>query len=171
MLSTWPRDWTLATTVTRATAMTSGILNCRELRYWILYSFGAAAPSLRHSYKTRDPSCISVLYHSSWQLQIVNPLNEARDRIHVLMDTSLSHSGHSWYCILMGDFMLRLSHRCFRSERNWGPSVIFPGFETGVHSTKDYVWSYAACGNMAYLNIIHLGENTFYKAWHIFSAH
>ena len=36
-----------------------------------------------------DPSRIcEYLQHSSRQSQILNPLNEARDRIHVLMDTS-----------------------------------------------------------------------------------
>ena len=29
---------------------------------------------------TQDPSCICNLYHSSWQCQILNPLNEARDQ-------------------------------------------------------------------------------------------
>ena len=37
---------------------------------------------------TRDPSRVCDLHHSSWQQRILNPLSEARDRTHVLMDTS-----------------------------------------------------------------------------------
>ena len=37
---------------------------------------------------TRDPSCICNLHHSSQQRWILNPLREARDRTHVLKDTS-----------------------------------------------------------------------------------
>ena len=49
---------------------------------------------------TRDPSRICDLHHSSWQHQILNPLSEARDGNHILMDTSwvlnpLSHNGNS----------------------------------------------------------------------------
>ena len=35
-----------------------------------------------------DPSSVCDLHHSSWQCLILNPMNEARDRICVLMDTS-----------------------------------------------------------------------------------
>ena len=35
-----------------------------------------------------EPSCICDLHHSSQQCRILNPLNEARDRTFVLMDTS-----------------------------------------------------------------------------------
>ena len=35
-----------------------------------------------------DPSRVCQLYHSSQQHWILNPLNEARDRTHILMDTS-----------------------------------------------------------------------------------
>ena len=40
---------------------------------------------------TRDPSYICDLHHSSWQRWILNPLSKARDRTHILMDTS-------WFC-------------------------------------------------------------------------
>ena len=47
-----------------------------------------------------DPSHICNLHHSSQQLQILNPLSEARDQTQVLVDTSLdcnplSHNGNS----------------------------------------------------------------------------
>ena len=37
---------------------------------------------------TPDPSCICDLHHSSQPCQIRDPLSEARDRTHILMDTS-----------------------------------------------------------------------------------
>ena len=39
---------------------------------------------------TATPDLIRVcdLHHNLWQCQILNPLSEARDRTHVLMDTS-----------------------------------------------------------------------------------
>ena len=36
---------------------------------------------------TWDLSCIWDLYHSSQQHWVLNPLSEARDRTHILMDT------------------------------------------------------------------------------------
>ena len=38
-----------------------------------------------------DPSCVFDLHHSSQQCQILNPLSEARDGTHILMDTSWVH--------------------------------------------------------------------------------
>ena len=37
---------------------------------------------------TWDPSYIFDLHHSSWQCWILNPLNEAGDRTHILTDPS-----------------------------------------------------------------------------------
>ena len=37
---------------------------------------------------TQDPSLNGDLYHSSWQRRILNPLKEARDQTHILMDAS-----------------------------------------------------------------------------------
>ena len=37
---------------------------------------------------TSNPSCVCDLYHSSRQHQILNPLSEARDQTHNLMDPS-----------------------------------------------------------------------------------
>ena len=47
-----------------------------------------------------DPSRVFNLHDSSWQCWILNPLSEARDPIHILMDTNqvrnpLSHTGNS----------------------------------------------------------------------------
>ena len=47
-----------------------------------------------------DLSRICDLHHSLWQHWIHNPLNKARDRTHILMDTSwvlhqMSHNGNS----------------------------------------------------------------------------
>ena len=49
---------------------------------------------------TPDPSRDCDLHHSSQQHWILNPLGEARDRTHILMDTPwvhllLSHNGNS----------------------------------------------------------------------------
>ena len=37
---------------------------------------------------TRDPSHVCDLHHSSWQRWILEPLSEARDGMHILMDTN-----------------------------------------------------------------------------------
>jgi len=68
---------------------------------------------------TPDLSCICNLHHSLQQCQILNPLREARDWTHVLMDTSsfpMSHKGNSFFsfCWLpsiypWNDFLLLLS--------------------------------------------------------------
>ena len=42
----------------------------------------------------QDLNCICNQYHSSWQRQILNPMSEARDRAHILMDTNWVH--YSW---------------------------------------------------------------------------
>ena len=39
----------------------------------------------------QDPSHVCGLHHSSWQCRILNPLSGARDRTHILMDTSRVH--------------------------------------------------------------------------------
>ena len=49
---------------------------------------------------TPDPSCICDLHGSLWQCQMLNLLSKARDRTHILMETSwglnlLRHSGNS----------------------------------------------------------------------------
>ena len=45
-------------------------------------------PAYATATATADLSHIFSLYHSSWQLQILNPLSKARDQTCILMDTS-----------------------------------------------------------------------------------
>ena len=40
---------------------------------------------------TQDPNCVCDLHHSSWQCWILNPLIEARDQSHILIDTGRVH--------------------------------------------------------------------------------
>ena len=55
------------------------------------YTTAMATPDLNH---------FCNLHHSLWPCQILNPLSEARDQAHILMDTTqvlnlLSHNGNS----------------------------------------------------------------------------
>ena len=45
-------------------------------------------PAYTTATETWDASCICELHHSSQQHWILNPLSEAKDRTHILMDTS-----------------------------------------------------------------------------------
>ena len=59
-----------------------------------------SCPPTLQPQQTRDPSCICDLCCSSRRCRIFNPLSEARDRTHILMDTGrvcnlLSHNGNS----------------------------------------------------------------------------
>ena len=54
-----------------------------ELELQLLaYAIATATPDLSH---------VSNLQHSLWQRQILNPLREARDGTHILMDPSWDH--------------------------------------------------------------------------------
>ena len=48
----------------------------------------ATAAGLHHSHNNAGLSHIYNLHHSSQQCWILNPLSEARDQIHLLMDTA-----------------------------------------------------------------------------------
>ena len=52
---------------------------------------GAIATSYTTATATQDPSRICDLHHSSWQHWILNPLNEARDQTHELMNPTQDH--------------------------------------------------------------------------------
>ena len=57
-------------------------------------------PAYTTATATQDPSHVCDIHHSSQQRQILNPLSNARDQTHILMDTSgvlnsLSHDGNS----------------------------------------------------------------------------
>ena len=75
----------------RAALATCGNSQARD---WI----GAAAAGLCHNNTMPDPSLIFDLHHSSEQRWILNPLIEARDRIHILKDTSWIR----FHCTTMG---------------------------------------------------------------------
>jgi len=45
-------------------------------------------PAYATAIATQDPSRVCDLHHSSQQHQILDPLSEARDQTHVLMDTN-----------------------------------------------------------------------------------
>ena len=47
----------------------------------------AATEAYTTALATSDPSCLCDLHHSLQQYQFLNPLNEARDRTHFLMET------------------------------------------------------------------------------------
>ena len=62
-------------------------------------------PAYAAAIATSDPSRICNLHRGSQQCRILNPLSEARDGTHILMDTSwvlnlLSHSGNSLFIYL-----------------------------------------------------------------------
>ena len=49
-------------------------------------------PAYASATALQDASCICNLHHSSWQHRMLNPLSEARDRTHILIDTSHVHN-------------------------------------------------------------------------------
>ena len=51
----------------------------------------AIAASLCHTHGNADLTCVCELYHSSQQGQIINPLMEARNWTHILMDSCWVH--------------------------------------------------------------------------------
>ena len=55
-------------------------------------------PAYATATATQDASCICDLHSSLWQHWILNPLSEARDRTHILMDSSRIH----FHCAIVG---------------------------------------------------------------------
>ena len=69
---------------------------------------------------TPDLSCICNLCHSLWQHWILNPLNKARDRIHILIDTSQilnlpEPQRELLLCPVFNIFVLNISSICIRT--------------------------------------------------------
>ena len=106
-----------------------------------------------------DPSCICNLHHSSWQCQILNPLNKARDRTCFLMDMSqicfhcttagtpaiifLDSSPATELCFLLLQGEIALAHVwCLQSFLSTLYSVVAPG-SSQAHGT------YMLSANMA----------------------
>ena len=71
-------------------------------------------PAYTTSTSTPDLSCTWDLRCSSWQCRILNPLSEARDRTHILMDTS--RVCYHWATV--GTTWSRYFHT-LRSDRGW----------------------------------------------------
>ena len=70
---------------------------------------------------TSDPSHICDLHPSSWQCRILNPLREARDRTHNLMDPSQIHfcyatTGTPKFLVLFLEEMERLEEVYIQNE-------------------------------------------------------
>ena len=71
-----------------------------------------------------DQSQVCKLHHSLRQCQILNPLSEARDQAHILMDTSspLSHNGEILFyftlllLLLLFSFLATLRHTEFLGQ-------------------------------------------------------
>ena len=68
-----------------------------------------ATASLHHSHSPTRSKLHLQTNHNSRQCQILNPLREARDQTHILVDTSwvhnpLSHNGHSLLSRPLFDF-------------------------------------------------------------------
>ena len=71
---------------------------------------------------TQDLSCVCDLHQSSWQLQILNPLSEARDGTHNLMVPSHIH----FHCTTTGKYDVG-GHQLFQqagSESRTGSSLV-----------------------------------------------
>ena len=72
-----------------------GTIRIDGIYIYIIYYFGLfrTAPSAYGSFQTRGQTraAAASLHHSSQQRRILNPLSEARDRTHVLMDPSQVH--------------------------------------------------------------------------------
>ena len=109
------------------------------VRHWIFFFLFRATPATYGSSQarvklelqllgtataTQDPSHICNLCYSSWQHQILNPLSEAKDGTHILMDISLvlnllSHSRNSTILIFnvkLGTYFLKNFWLSFHSK-------------------------------------------------------
>ena len=67
-------------------------------------------PAYTTATTSRDPSHDCDLHHSSWQCWISDPLNEARDPTHILMDTSQFVSAGPQWELPKVTFLLNAAH-------------------------------------------------------------
>ena len=56
---------------------------------WAMGRIGAAAAAYSTATLELSHICIGDLHHSLWQHRMHNPLSEARDQTHILVDTML----------------------------------------------------------------------------------
>ena len=95
-----------------------------------------------------DLSLVLELHHSSWQCRIWNPLSEARDQTHILMDTSQVHFHWARMGIQRGIFFFFFDHGC-GMQKFWARNQSFSwkGFQPrNFFSTKLFknslLWSH-----------------------------
>ena len=70
---------------------------------------------------TWDPSRVSDLHHSSLQCWLLNPLSEAKNGTHILVDTSrvlnpLNPSGNSTQWVFKANILAQNGHRMVRES-------------------------------------------------------
>ena len=97
---------------------------------------------------TQDLSHICNLNHSSWQCQIPDPMNKARDQAHILIDTSqirfhCAMIGTPNFCFLLLFFSSRLRVRTKNSDIRdvaflYMPPLLHPGDATIVFSSSHH---------------------------------
>ena len=94
-----------------------------------------------------DPSHICDQYHSSWQCWILNSLSEARDRTHIITDTSrvhnlLSHMGTPNCFLKMG---AEPSWVLLKATAFWGLTKAFLCQFSGGKKKQFTKWSIYPC--------------------------
>ena len=87
-----------------------------------------------------DQSLICDLHHSLPQCQILNPLSKARERTHILMDTSrvlnlLSHSGNSGNILFSYTLYILVKEKEKKKYHSQPPTQKSPVFMLGVYSS------------------------------------
>ena len=101
-----------------------------------------------------DPSCLCDLPCSLQQCQILNPLSEARDQTHVLMDTS-----QICYLWVTTGTLTALTFWCFPSFCVWNLLQANSHLQVSVPRVPNYFWSFAFMKsvNTSYQALSYLG--------------